>query len=379
MHYSQVSQRLVDTLIRLEDGEQHLLQFKRERRQFNELRREAARKRRSVTFVAPTSVLRIKKLVQAQPFQLELKKVHQVAKDLRERYSAAAIIERYDEVLALTGDLQILRSEVLRLQQSIAWNFLRFVKLVKKFGQYQKVTLAFPLKMRTFKFLVAVKSSMSDIRKFENKWDLEAARSYMTREQKFTRKCLDPQCHKLFFQCLEKALKLKEKKLRKGRTNPTSDQVAMNIVRNHETHKGGGTGGDDEGGGFGDDEGDGGDSGGGTADGDATDWDDDVDEDDGGNGDDGDDDDNNNGSGNGEDEDDGNGEDLDGLESQLSHMSSADLRKTWNVLSTRYTEEFEQCIKSIASSDTGLKNYALPLLLLCLFETKELLKLASMN
>lgn len=47
-------------------------------------------------------------------------------------------------------------------------------------------------------------------------------------------------------------------------------------------------------------------------------------------------------------------EDLDGYESQLARMSSADLRKTWNVLSTQYTEEFEQCVESITSSETGL-------------------------
>ncbi|XP_024923164.2 bifunctional TH2 protein, mitochondrial [Ziziphus jujuba] len=43
-------------------------------------------------------------------------------------------------------------------------------------------------------------------------------------------------------------------------------------------------------------------------------------------------------------------EDLDGHESQLARMSSGDLRKTWNVLSTQYTEEFDQCVKSIISS-----------------------------
>lgn len=47
-------------------------------------------------------------------------------------------------------------------------------------------------------------------------------------------------------------------------------------------------------------------------------------------------------------------EDLDRYESQLARMSSADLRKTWNVLSTQYTEEFEQCVESITSSETGL-------------------------
>lgn len=57
-------------------------------------------------------------------------------------------------------------------------------------------------------------------------------------------------------------------------------------------------------------------------------------------------------------------EDLNGC--QLARMSSADLRKTWNLLSNEYTEEFEQCVESIASSETGLKNYTFPLLLFCL-------------
>ncbi|XP_041005515.1 bifunctional TH2 protein, mitochondrial-like isoform X1 [Juglans microcarpa x Juglans regia] len=40
----------------------------------------------------------------------------------------------------------------------------------------------------------------------------------------------------------------------------------------------------------------------------------------------------------------------DGSETQLARMSSADLRSTWGVLSTQYTEEFEQCIESIMDS-----------------------------
>lgn len=44
----------------------------------------------------------------------------------------------------------------------------------------------------------------------------------------------------------------------------------------------------------------------------------------------------------------------DGSETQLARMSSADLRSTWGVLSTQYTEEFEQCIESIMDSRKGL-------------------------
>lgn len=48
-------------------------------------------------------------------------------------------------------------------------------------------------------------------------------------------------------------------------------------------------------------------------------------------------------------------EDLNGYhDRQLARMSSGDLRKTWNVLSTQYTKEFEQCVESIISSDKGL-------------------------
>ncbi|KAG2713736.1 hypothetical protein I3760_04G189300 [Carya illinoinensis] len=39
--------------------------------------------------------------------------------------------------------------------------------------------------------------------------------------------------------------------------------------------------------------------------------------------------------------------DLDGSETQITRMSSADLRSTWNFLSTQYAEEFEHCMESI--------------------------------
>ncbi|KAG9151610.1 hypothetical protein Leryth_019969 [Lithospermum erythrorhizon] len=38
-------------------------------------------------------------------------------------------------------------------------------------------------------------------------------------------------------------------------------------------------------------------------------------------------------------------------ENQIARMSSADLRNTWGVLSKQYTEEYEQCIESILSTD----------------------------
>ncbi|XVF21500.1 hypothetical protein REPUB_Repub12eG0095400 [Reevesia pubescens] len=44
--------------------------------------------------------------------------------------------------------------------------------------------------------------------------------------------------------------------------------------------------------------------------------------------------------------------DPDGSETQLAQMSSADLRSTWDVLSAQYTEEFEQCVESITTTET---------------------------
>ncbi|XWS36501.1 hypothetical protein CRYUN_Cryun20dG0090100 [Craigia yunnanensis] len=44
--------------------------------------------------------------------------------------------------------------------------------------------------------------------------------------------------------------------------------------------------------------------------------------------------------------------DPDGSETQLDQMSSADLRSTWDALSTQYTEEFVQCVKSITPTET---------------------------
>ncbi|XVF81069.1 hypothetical protein PTKIN_Ptkin15bG0126800 [Pterospermum kingtungense] len=41
----------------------------------------------------------------------------------------------------------------------------------------------------------------------------------------------------------------------------------------------------------------------------------------------------------------------DGSEIQLARMSSADLRSTWDALSTQYTEEFELCVESIALTE----------------------------
>lgn len=38
----------------------------------------------------------------------------------------------------------------------------------------------------------------------------------------------------------------------------------------------------------------------------------------------------------------------------LSRMSSTDLRKTWDELSGRYTEEYEQCIESILTREKGI-------------------------
>ncbi|XP_022746780.1 bifunctional TH2 protein, mitochondrial-like [Durio zibethinus] len=45
------------------------------------------------------------------------------------------------------------------------------------------------------------------------------------------------------------------------------------------------------------------------------------------------------------------------LEGQIARMSSADLRNTWDLLSTQYTEEYEQCIKSILPSEKAEFNY----------------------
>ncbi|XP_021734748.1 bifunctional TH2 protein, mitochondrial-like [Chenopodium quinoa] len=38
---------------------------------------------------------------------------------------------------------------------------------------------------------------------------------------------------------------------------------------------------------------------------------------------------------------------------QITRMSSADLRNTWGVLSRQYTEEYEQCIENVLSTDKG--------------------------
>lgn len=46
--------------------------------------------------------------------------------------------------------------------------------------------------------------------------------------------------------------------------------------------------------------------------------------------------------------------DPDQSEGKLTQMSSADLRNTWGVLSTQYTEEYEQCIESIMPSEAGM-------------------------
>lgn len=46
--------------------------------------------------------------------------------------------------------------------------------------------------------------------------------------------------------------------------------------------------------------------------------------------------------------------DLDGSETQIVRMSSADLRSTWDFLSTQYAEEFEHCMESIVDGRQGL-------------------------
>ncbi|KAA8543426.1 hypothetical protein F0562_021079 [Nyssa sinensis] len=45
--------------------------------------------------------------------------------------------------------------------------------------------------------------------------------------------------------------------------------------------------------------------------------------------------------------------DLNGCETHLARMSSVDLRTTWSILSSQYTEEYEQCIESILPSETA--------------------------
>lgn len=40
-------------------------------------------------------------------------------------------------------------------------------------------------------------------------------------------------------------------------------------------------------------------------------------------------------------------------ESQIARMSSADLRNTWGLLSSQYTEEYEQCMESIMPAEQG--------------------------
>ncbi|XP_012085220.1 bifunctional TH2 protein, mitochondrial isoform X2 [Jatropha curcas] len=50
--------------------------------------------------------------------------------------------------------------------------------------------------------------------------------------------------------------------------------------------------------------------------------------------------------------------DLNGSETQLTHMPSADLRSTWSVLSAQYVEEHDQCIESIIPAEPAEKfNY----------------------
>uniref|UniRef100_A0A2C9VCD6 Thiaminase-2/PQQC domain-containing protein n=2 Tax=Manihot esculenta TaxID=3983 RepID=A0A2C9VCD6_MANES len=44
-------------------------------------------------------------------------------------------------------------------------------------------------------------------------------------------------------------------------------------------------------------------------------------------------------------------------ETQIARMSSAELRNSWNGISTQYTEEYEQCIESILPSAKGEFNY----------------------
>lgn len=53
--------------------------------------------------------------------------------------------------------------------------------------------------------------------------------------------------------------------------------------------------------------------------------------------------------------------------SQIARMSSAELRNTWGLLSTQYTEEYEQCIESILPSEKGtILNYMCNLQKKCL-------------
>ena len=46
--------------------------------------------------------------------------------------------------------------------------------------------------------------------------------------------------------------------------------------------------------------------------------------------------------------------DMNECETQLPQMSSADLRTTWGVLSSQYTEEYEQCVESIMAIEKGI-------------------------
>lgn len=46
----------------------------------------------------------------------------------------------------------------------------------------------------------------------------------------------------------------------------------------------------------------------------------------------------------------------DGSETRLSRMSSAELRSTWGVISTQYTDEYENCIESVISGEAGMVN-----------------------
>lgn len=45
--------------------------------------------------------------------------------------------------------------------------------------------------------------------------------------------------------------------------------------------------------------------------------------------------------------------DLDDCETLYPRVSAADLRATWSNLSSKYIEEYEQCIESIIPSETG--------------------------
>lgn len=44
-------------------------------------------------------------------------------------------------------------------------------------------------------------------------------------------------------------------------------------------------------------------------------------------------------------------------ESQITRMPSADLRNTWELLSTQYSEEYEQCTESMLANEKGKTIY----------------------